>query len=149
MLSTFKVSEEVMDRKEQNGPAWLGMPEQGSNAWKTQEADSPVHRGRLLPPGLSREETGSLSRRGSGLGRDKGAHALSSVIPDKMCLRDVSPFISSSRGEPLPFCLALSLPLDTAPSRGRSSWAGARVPQRGACGARVGEGRTGDGGETF
>ena len=88
---------------------------------------SPAHRGRLLPPGTFWGGEGLPEQKGLGLGRDKGARALSSVIPDKMCLRDVSSFISSSRGEPLLFGLALSLPLDAAPSHGLSSWAGARL----------------------
>ena len=88
---------------------------------------SPVHRGRLLPPGAFQGGEGLPEQKGSGLGRDRGAHALSSVIPDKMCLRDVSPFISSSRGELLLFGLALSLPLDADSSRGQSSWAGAHL----------------------
>ena len=64
MLTIFKVSKEVMEWKEQNGPVWLEMSELGTRAWKTQEADTAQSTEVVFSlPALSREERGSLSRR--------------------------------------------------------------------------------------
>ena len=64
MLTIFKVSNEVMERKKQNGPVWLEMSELGTSAWKTREADTAQPTEAVFSlPALSREEKGSLSRR--------------------------------------------------------------------------------------